>query len=105
MKPTEIFMKSIYKIIWSDEAINNLSGIIEYLENRWTQKEIENFARLLDKQLELISSNPYLFPKGPQSKNIRKSVLTRQTSIYYYIKEKEVHLISLFDNRKRPGKI
>ena len=88
MKPPERFMKSTYKIIWSDKAINSPKDIIEYLENRWTQKEIENFARLLDKQLELISSNPYLFPKGSQSKNIRKSVLTMYTSIYYYIKRK-----------------
>jgi plasmid stabilization system protein ParE len=95
-------MKSTYKIVWSDEALNSLRDIIEYLENRWTRKEIENFARLLDKQLELIASNPYLFPKGSQSNSVRKSVLTRQTSIYYSIKGKEVHLISIFDNRRRP---
>jgi len=95
-------MKNIYRIIWSEEAINSLRDIIEYLENRWTRKEIENFAALLDKQLELISSNPYLFPKSSHSKELRKSVLTKQTSIYYYISRQEVHIISIFDNRKRP---
>lgn len=33
-------MKNIYKIVWSEEALNNLKTIIDYLENRWTQKEI-----------------------------------------------------------------
>ncbi|MCF8361321.1 MAG: type II toxin-antitoxin system RelE/ParE family toxin [Prolixibacteraceae bacterium] len=50
-------MKNTYKLIWSDEALNNLNGIIKYLENRWSQKEIKRFAQLLDKQLNLIKSN------------------------------------------------
>ena len=27
------FMKDIYKLVWSEEALKNLNGIIEYLEN------------------------------------------------------------------------
>lgn len=43
-------MKSTYRLIWSDEALNNLKYIIDYLENRWTKREIKKFALLLDKQ-------------------------------------------------------
>jgi len=55
----EGFMKNTYKLIWSDEALNNLKGIIDYLENRWTEREIKKFAQLLDKQLKLINDNPF----------------------------------------------
>ena len=44
-------MKNTFKIVWSDEALKNLKGIIEYLENRWTTREIKKFSQLLDKQL------------------------------------------------------
>ena len=47
-------MKGTYKIIWTDEALDNLENIIAYLEKFWTEKEIRKFARLLDKQLILI---------------------------------------------------
>ena len=47
-------MKNTYKIIWTDEALENLKSIIEYLANRWTKKEIAKFSRLLDHQISLI---------------------------------------------------
>jgi len=55
----EGFMKNTYKLIWSDEALNNLKRIIDYLENRWTEREIKKFTQLLDKQLKLINDNPF----------------------------------------------
>jgi len=69
-------MKDTYKLIWSDEALINLKGIIEYLENRWTKREIKKFAQLLDKQLKLIEVNPYLFTESGKSNGLRKSVLS-----------------------------
>ncbi|PWD99777.1 type II toxin-antitoxin system RelE/ParE family toxin [Marinilabilia rubra] len=59
-------MRNTYRIIWSDEALKNLKNIIEYLERYWSEKEIENFAQLLDKHLDLLQENPLLFPKDPK---------------------------------------
>jgi len=75
-------MKNTYKLIWSEEALNNLKNIIEYLEKRWTEKEIKKFAKILDKRLEIIESNPFLFAKNDKLNGLRKSVLTKHTSIY-----------------------
>lgn len=101
----ERFMKNTYKLVWSDEALNNLKGIIDYLENRWTDREIKKFTQLLDKQLNLIKNNPYLFAESVNSKGLRKSVLSRQTTIYYCIIDYEVRIITLFDNRQNPNRL
>jgi len=98
-------MTNSYKLIWSEEALTNLKGIIDYLESRWTIKEIKKFAQLLDKQLKLIEDNPYLFAKSDKSEEMRKSVLSRQTTIYYRIINYEIHIITLFDNRQNPKKL
>ena len=45
-------MKSGFKIIWSDEAKNNLSWIINYLEINWTEKELRFFFQGLEKSKE-----------------------------------------------------
>jgi plasmid stabilization system protein ParE len=95
-------MENTYKLVWSDEAIKNLKGIIGYLENNWTQKEIRKFVKLLDKQLALIINNPFLFAQSDHSKGIRKSVLSKQTTIYYRIAVDEIRIITLFDNRQNP---
>ncbi len=99
------FMKDTYKLIWSDEALINLKGIIDYLENRWTKREIKKFAQLLDKQLKLIEANPYLFTETDKSNGLRKSVLSRQTTIYYRIINYDIRIITLFDNRQNPNKL
>ena len=98
-------MKSTYKIIWTDEAFKNLENIIAYLEKFWTEKEIRKFARLLDKQLLLIRKNPALSPFSKKSNEIRKSVLTKQITLYYRIIETEIYLIALFDSRQNPDKL
>ncbi len=98
-------MKNTYKLIWSDEALNNLKGIIDYLESRWTRKQIKKFAQLLDKQMKLIDDNPFLFAESDKSNGLRKSVLSKQTTIYYRILNNEIRIISLFDNRQNPNKL
>ena len=67
-------MKSGYKLFWSDRASDDLQNIINYLIKNWTQKEVQNFARRLDKRLNLLSNSPRLFPKTAKRKNIRRSV-------------------------------
>lgn len=37
-------MKNIYRIIWSEVALNNLREIVRYFESHWTEKEIRKFA-------------------------------------------------------------
>ncbi|MBN1599280.1 MAG: type II toxin-antitoxin system RelE/ParE family toxin [Bacteroidales bacterium] len=98
-------MKDTYKLIWSDEAINNLKGIIDYLENRWTKQEIKKFSLLLDKQLKLIENNPFLYAESDYSNGLRKSVLSKQTSIYYRIVNNEIRIITLFYNRQNPSRL
>ena len=51
-------MKSGYKILWTDHAISELKETIEYLENKWTERELRRFAAKLDHTIELISKSP-----------------------------------------------
>ncbi len=97
-------MKSIYKLIWSDEALSNLKSIITYLEKNWTDKEISKFAKNLDHQINLIAQNPRLFPKVNKSE-ARKAVLSKQVSIYYVLARREIRILFVFDNRQTPKKL
>jgi len=98
-------MKNTFKIIWTDRALSDLRNIVTYLEENWTVKEIQKFARLLDLQLNRLINHPFLFPESNKFKKIRKSVLTRQISIYYRVINNEIQIISLFDNRQNPKKL
>jgi plasmid stabilization system protein ParE len=95
-------MRSGYNVSWTNEAIIQLDLIVDYLQNNWAEKEINKFFKKLEKRIELISRNPHAFPVVDKRINIRKSVLSEQTSIYYEIKPDIVVILTLFDNRKDP---
>lgn len=94
-----------YKLFWTEESIRNLEEILNYLISNWSQKVVDNFKQKLSKQLELILSNPEMFPVSNFNPRLRKAVLSRQTTIFYEVKGNIVYLAYLFVNRKNIEKI
>jgi len=97
-------MKNISKVIWSAEALENLEKIITYLEKNWSEKEIKKFVKKLEKQISLIKKQPLSFPKS-QLVEIRKSVLSKQITIFYKTSGDTIYIITIFDNRQNPEKL
>ena len=89
-----------YKIFWTEEAIQNLEKIIDYLTNRWTQREVDNFKSKLSKQIELIQRNPRMFPVSTFQPRLRKAVLSRQTSVFYETRDNVIYIAYIFVNQK-----
>ncbi len=94
-----------YKIFWTEEAIRNLDEIIEYLQNKWTQREVDNFKAKLSKQIDLIHQNPYLFPVSSFQPRLRKAVLSKQTTIFYEVKDQTIYLVYIFVNYKSTDRL
>jgi len=85
-----------YKLFWTDEAVNNLDSILKYLNDKWSEREVINFKKKLSNQLNLIIGNPYMFPKSEYQPRLRKAVLSRQTTLFYEVKGKNIYLAYLF---------
>lgn len=98
-------MKNGLRIDWSEEAVVNLESIISYLETHWTNRELNSFAKSLDKQLKIISFHPQAYPTSKKRKNVRRCVMSKLISIYYTIDPDRIILLSLFDNRMNPDKL
>ena len=94
-----------FKIFWTEEAIKNLEEIIDYLHSRWTQREVDNFKVNLLKQIDLISRYPQLFPISSFQPRLRKAVLSKQTTIFYEVKNNIIYLAYIFVNLKSTGSI
>lgn len=96
-------MKSGYKILWTQHALEELQKTIKFLQTNWTSRDLRNFAEKLDHSIELISKNPELFPFS-ESKKIRKAVITKHNVLYYRVKGDTVEILSIFSTRQDPGK-
>jgi plasmid stabilization system protein ParE len=95
----------IYKILWTNEAVNNLEHILHYISSQWTEKEVAHFKRRLVEQLNIISKFPSIFPTSATVPRLRKAVLSKQTTIFYEVREEVIYIVYLFDNRQNPEKL
>lgn len=97
-------MKNGYKILWTDNALNELEKTIKYLEENWTKKELTALALKLENILILISENPLLFQSSGIKKDLRRAVILKYNTLYYRLKEDKIEIISFFSNRQNPNK-
>lgn len=94
-----------YKVIWAPKAIITFENVIDYLQDHWTDKQIEYFVERTDKTIHLLSNNPYLF-RGSEKENLHEVIITKHNLLLYQIttKENTIELLSFFDTRQNPKK-
>ncbi|PWG78186.1 hypothetical protein DDR33_23555 [Pararcticibacter amylolyticus] len=75
-----------YSVIWSPTARITYYHVLEYLNEKWTVKEIEAFISRTEKVINYICENPLLYP---------------------YSKESDTHkcVVVFWDNRQDPANL
>lgn len=88
-----------YKIVWIPLAIETYMEEIDFIYLKWNQKEVDDFVMLVDDNLKRLSINPLI---GQIHKNVYKIVISKQTSLFYRIIEKDnkVELVYFWNNKK-----
>ncbi|MBI1287307.1 MAG: hypothetical protein GC178_06975 [Flavobacteriales bacterium] len=90
------------RVLWSPEAENDLSDILEYLEKNWSLTVVNRFLDLLDETILRLSDSPKLFPLVEADRQVIRCVLTKHNSIYYRFKEEQLHILRIYDTRQDP---
>ena len=93
------------RVIWSPASENDMENILDYLETRWDQKVISRFLDKVEDCINLIVEDPLIFPLIHVDFKIRKSVVTKQNTIYYRDFDDRIEIIRVFDNRQDPKKL
>jgi len=89
-------------IEWTLEAEKQLDDIIEYLESNWTEREIRNFFRKLEKALEVISSKPLQQKRSERKEGAYEYQLSPQTTLFYSFDKTVATILVLWLNRMNP---
>lgn len=92
------------KIRWTARASKNLDKILDYLEDEWDIKTVQNFSAKLLSFLETLKTKPEIGKLVEKDKKIRAFVLTKQNTLFYRIKDQQIIILQLFDNRMNPNK-
>lgn len=86
---------------WTPEAEETYDAIINYLEGRWSDKEVRFFVRATLRVLSQIENNSFQF-KESSLHQVRVALVTKHNSLFYFFNEesKTVILYTFWDNRR-----
>lgn len=96
------------EIVWTDEAEETFQNIITYIRKWFTEKEVDNFVIGTYEVLTVIKTHPKLFPvsKIRKFQSARKAVIHPHSTLFYRITtNKQITLLSFWDNRANPQKL
>lgn len=89
---------SKFSIDWSIEALEKSKAISDAIYEQWGISSVLEFRNKLTDLIKLLAENKDLCPKSKKL-SFRKCVVTKQTSLIYFVEKKIIKIITLIDNR------
>jgi len=93
-----------YKIVWTENAEDSFDLIIEYLQIKWSSKSAYKFIIKAFEIIELVQKNPLLFQKS-ELNEVRQILVTKQTYLFYELRDDIIYLLYFWDNRRNPSEL
>lgn len=93
------------EIIWSPAAEKDFEKILDYLQNKWSDRVISKFINKVDDNIGLIIDDPKIFPVINEDLQIRKSVITKHNILFYREVNQKIEIVRIFDTRQDPKKL
>ncbi|RZJ98752.1 MAG: type II toxin-antitoxin system RelE/ParE family toxin [Flavobacterium sp.] len=90
------------ELIFTDEATEMLVSVSLFIEQKWSLKEADKFLAQAYKTFDLLLKHPYIFKASSLDQNIRVGIISKQCSFFYEIKESQIVILFLWDNRQEP---
>jgi len=91
------------KVIWSAEGKISYFKELEFIYEKWNEKEVENFILLVEEVVKKLETG-VLQGKNLYNKNLKSFVISKQTTIFfdYYEDKKLVELLLFWNNSQNP---
>ncbi len=92
------------RISLTKRAQRNYRSIKEYITNEWGERVAEAFEQKIIDFLDILEDFPEIGVIEIPEKKIHGFQLTKQTRVFYRIKEKRIIILTFFDVRQNPKK-
>jgi len=93
-----------YKIIWQPNSEMTYYEEADFILRKWNGKEVRKFQSLVFDNIDRLIENPYI-GKFEILLKIYMIVISKQTTLYYNINEKDriINLLLFWNNSKNPA--
>lgn len=90
------------KIIWTPEAELSFECVIEYLKEKWSDKETRKFIVKVNEVVQHISSHPLAY-RSAGKEDVREAVITSHNILLYRITKDAIYILYIWDTRRNPA--
>jgi plasmid stabilization system protein ParE len=101
MKPTVV-----EEIFWTESAKITFQKIIDWLEEEWSEKEINKFIQRTEEMLSVLKRYPEMCRSSTKRKNVRIGILDKHTQLVYHYKpgKKQIEILLFWSMKQNPAK-
>jgi plasmid stabilization system protein ParE len=92
------------KIIWTKKAKSRFADILNYIEKEFGEATRQHFRTKTKDFTILLKEFPEIGTLEIREKNLRGFQLTKQTRVFYRIKNHTIIILTFFDSRQNPNK-
>jgi plasmid stabilization system protein ParE len=94
------------EIVWTPRAERGYEKIIAYLQENWTDREVQNFIQESLRFFELLSEHPEILQKSDKLKNVYRGPMDSHNMLTYRIKprKKQIELLNIRSSKQKPVK-
>ncbi len=92
------------KFIWTSQAVKGFNKVIDYLEAKWTAKEILDLENKIQQVVNQINLNPEQFPKSKKNESLYKAIVDKNNYLVYKLNKesKIIEIINCRGTKQRP---
>ncbi len=89
-------------IFWTKEAQETFDATLNFIKSKWGEKEASKIFKRTQKIIYTVSKQPYIFKSSEIEVNIRKGLISKQTSVFYSVEIDRIVIHYFWDNRQEP---
>jgi plasmid stabilization system protein ParE len=94
------------RINWTAESERTFNQNLDYLTKEWDAVVLNSFFDRVDEVLELIRSNPELYPLHRPEENVHRCVVHERIMLYYRIVDDHtIDLLTFWNTTQDPDKL
>ncbi|KOP40258.1 type II toxin-antitoxin system RelE/ParE family toxin [Flavobacterium sp. WLB] len=92
------------KFIWTSQAVKGFNKIVDYLEEKWTKKEILNLEDKIRQVINQINLNPDQFPKSVKNESLYKAIVDKNNYLVYRLNKESntIEIINFRGTKQKP---
>ena len=91
------------KVVWTRTARETFLAETDFILRKWNSKQVKAFILLVDESIRLLSSG--IVHGRLLNSNHFRLVISKQTSLYYFIEDDKLVLQVFWNNKQDPEKL